>query len=496
MDKGSKTDERQLYDRILKYTSVFGGIQGLSIVISFLMTKIKSVLVGAAGYGLSENLNKSADFIKNSTNLGIPYVAVPEISRDKSDETILMTRSWALLTAILGLVLCVALSGVLSWSVFKDNSYARQIAAISLAVSFSAVTGGELAILRGMGQLRSIALSQFLSSLSSLAVTVPVLWRLRLDGIALSIILTAFVTCAVTCVFSFKAFPYSARPFSLKILKKGLGMIGFGVFFTIGAFIGSGAWLVIAAYLTRQGGEELTGTYSVGYLMVTYLTTMLLSVTDSEYFPRLSSKAGDMDQVHMLVSSQIKAMSMLAAPLVMVFIIAMPLVVFVVLEYEKFYAAIALSQLAVMGLFFKSISQPIAYITLAKSDTKIYLLQETLCYIILIISIVLGYSLLGVPGVGLALAVWELLYLCVVLIVARLRYKYVMPTDIVKQILIQGLLMAGVAAIISFVHSWYGTAFAALLFVVSAWYSFDFFRRNTSLMSGVLSKIASRFSRR
>lgn len=493
--RDSDSEQNRLYDRILKYSGVFGGVQGLSILITFIMTKVKSVLIGAEGYGITENLNRSADIVRNSTNLGIPYVSVPEISRTSSEETVLVTRSWALLTAVAGLVLCVALSGVLSRSAFGDNSYVRHLAALSLAVSASAVAGGEMAVLRGMGQLRSIAMSQFLSSLLTLAVTVPLLWWLRLDGIAPAIVLTAFVTCAVTCFFSFRTFRYSARPFSVQVLRKGLGMIGFGVFFTIASFLGSWAWLAVAGYLTRQGGTELTGTYSVGYMLVTYLTSMLLSVTDSEYFPRLSSAAGNMDRVHVMVNSQVRAMSMLSAPLVIAFTIAMPLVVFVVLEYEKFYAAISLSQLAVAGLFFKSVSQPIAYITLARSDTRIYLLQEMLCYMLLVICVIFGYSLFGTPGVGLALAVWELAYLCVVLVIARCRYSYVMPSDVVRQILTQALLVAGTAAITRLVEAWPGTLIQAVLLVLSLWYSVRFFRRNTTMVPDLFSKFTARFRR-
>lgn len=495
MDRDKSIEQHQLYDRILKYTSVFGGIQGLSILITFIMTKVKSVLIGAAGYGITENLNRSIDIVKNSTNLGIPFVSVPEISRTSSEETVLVTRSWALLTAFIGLILCAALSGVLSRSSFGDNSYVRHLAALSLAVSASAVTGGEMAVLRGMGQLRSIAMSQFLSSLMTLAMTVPLLWWLRRDGIAPALVLTAFVTCAVTCFFSFRVFRYSARPFSVQILRKGLGMIGFGVFFTIAAFLGSWAWLAVAGYLTRQGGTELTGTYSVGYMLVTYLTSMLLSVTDSEYFPRLSSETDNMERVHVLVNSQVRAMSMLSAPLVIAFIIAMPLVVFVVLEYEKFYAAISLSQLAVTGLFFKSVSQPIAYVTLAKSDTKIYLLQETLCYLLLVICVITGYSLFGTPGVGLALAVWELAYLFVVLIIARYRYSFVMPADVVRQILIQALLVGGVVTLTRFAGLWTGTVCPTVLFALSLWYSVSFFRHNTTMVPGLFSKITARFRR-
>ncbi len=494
-DRESQEGQNELYGRILKYTGIFGGIQGLSIVLSFVLTKIKSILIGAAGYGISENLNRSIDVVRNATGLGISYVAVPEISHSSNNSSdmaqkVLVTRSWALLTAILGLILSVVLCGVLSRSAFGTNAYSMQIAALSLAVCASALTGGELAVLRGAGLIKQIALSQLIASLFSLIVTVPVLYFLRLDGIAPVIILTGMASLVATSAFSMRAVPYKSKPFDLQVLKDGLGMIGFGVFFTLAAFVGSWAWLIIAGYLTRKGGPELTGTYSVGYMLVSYLTTMLLSVTDSDYYPRLCAAGNDARQMHPLVDSQIRVMSMLAAPVVAVFAIVMPLVVFVVLEYEKFQASVCLAQLAVVGLFFKSVSQPIAYIALARSDTKVYLLQEIACYIILILCVLAGYGLWGVKGVGLALAVWELLYLIIVLLIAKIRYRYVMPAENVRQILYQSLLVSAVSALCILPFSWYNAAAVAVLLFVSAVYSFRFFRLHTDLLNGKFLKLA------
>lgn len=487
--------QNELYGRILKYTGIFGGIQGLSIVLSFVLTKIKSILIGAAGYGISENLNRSIDVVRNATGLGISYVAVPEISHSSGNSSdfahkVLVTRSWALLTAILGLILSLVLCGVLSRSAFGSDAYSLQIAALSLAVSASALTGGEIAVLRGAGLIRQIALSQLIASLFSLIVTVPVLYFFRLDGIAPVIILTGMASLVATSAFSMRAVPYKSKPFDLQVLRDGLGMIGFGVFFTLAAFAGSWAWLIIAGYLTRKGGPELTGTYSVGYMLVSYLTTMLLSVTDSDYYPRLCAVGNDERQMHSLVDSQIRVMSMLAAPVVALFAIVMPLVVFVVLEYEKFQASAALAQLAVVGLFFKSVSQPVAYMALAKSDTKVYLLQEVACYIILILCVLTGCKFWGVRGIGLALAVWELLYLAIVLIIARLRYGYVMSMENVRQISCQALLVCAVSALCVMPFSWYNTAAVAVLFLISAVYSFRFFRLHTDLLNGRFLKLA------
>ena len=122
--------ERRLFDRILKYTGVFGSVQGVSMVVTLVINMVKSRLLGPVGYGITESLNRTTDLVKNSTNLGITTVAVPEISRYAGDadgcelaDKVRLTRSWALLTAILGMAVCLILAPVLSRYAFDgDNS--------------------------------------------------------------------------------------------------------------------------------------------------------------------------------------------------------------------------------------------------------------------------------------------------------------------------------------------------------------------------------------
>ena len=475
-----------IYNRILKYAGVFGSVQMLAMLVTLVLNKVKSVWLGPACYGITESMNRNTDVVKNLTNLGIQTVAVPEISRtvgtdaEATGDSILITRSWALLTAIAGMAVCLLMSPFLSrWAFAGDAGYTVGFMLMSFAVAAAAVTGGEMAVLRGTGLMRQVALSQLFASIVSLCLSVPLYWFFKLDGIIPALVLSALGTMTVTCCYSFRAYPYSARPFSGQVLRKGFGMIGFGVFFTVAAFLGAWAWSIIAKFLMDKGGQELTGIYSAGYMLVTYFATLLLTVNDSEYFPRLSSVAADKNKLQSTVDSQAQAMLMLSAPLVICFIIVMPLVVYVVLEYGKFHNSIALAQLAVAGVFFKSVSQPIACIVLAKSDQVTYLIQETICYILLVICVICGFNLYGTVGIGIALAFWELLYLGMVLTISRIRYGYRLAGKVVMSFLIQTVLVAGASALS--VYDGKGALVAGFaLLAVSGVYTLLFFRKHTS----------------
>lgn len=485
-DITGKSGQGGIFNRILKYAGVFGSVQMLAMLVTLVLNKIKSVWLGPACYGITESMNRNTDVVKNLTNLGIQTVAVPEISRtvgaddDTLKDSILVTRSWALLTAMAGMAVCLTLAPFLSlWAFAGDAGYTVGFMLMSLAVAAAAVTGGEMAVLRGAGLMRQVALSQLFASIVSLCLSVPLYWFFKLDGIIPALVLSALGTMTVTCCYSFKAYPYSSRPFSGQVLRKGFGMIGFGVFFTAAAFLGAWAWSIIAKFLMDKGGQELTGIYSAGYMLVTYFATLLLTVNDSEYFPRLSSVAADKNKLQSTVDSQAQAMLMLSAPLVICFIIVMPLVVYVVLEYGKFHSSIALAQLAVAGVFFKSVSQPIACIVLAKSDQVTYLIQEVICYILLVICVICGFNMYGTVGIGVALALWELLYLGLVLTISRIRYGYRLAGKVVISFLIQTILVAGASAL-SLCEGKGTIAAGFALLAVSAAYTLVFFRKHIS----------------
>ena len=496
-NSGSK-EQSGIYDRIVKYTGLFGGVQAISLILA----KIKSVLLGPEGYGISENLNRATDLVRSSTNLGITTVAVPEISQsisdrnpDKVQDRVMLTRSWALLTAVAGMVICLLFAPLLSrWAFDGDDKFTMGFIVLSLAVAAAAVTGGETAILRGSGMLRQIALSQLLSVCLSLLISAPLYWFLSYDGIVPALALVSVATMTVTCAFSFRSFPYRVCPFKWSYLKQGTGMIRMGVYLTVTAFIGSWAWSFLAHYMTRQGGEALTGTYSAGYMLVAYLTTLLLSVTDSEYYPRLSASGTDMKQAHSIMNNQAMAMCMISAPVVILFILLAPVIVYVALQYEKFQLSIQLAQMAVIGLFFKSVSQPIAYLVLARSDSKVYLFQESLCYIFLIICVMLGYKTGGTVGIGLSFAVWELLYLLLVLVVSRFRYGFGLLPSVVRNFLFQGLFVTVAAVGVFFDKA--GLVCGVVACVGSIAFSLYFFGKHSTSVPAFLSGILNKTMRR
>ena len=105
------------YSHILKYTGLFGGVQGLNIMIGLVRNKLVALILGPEGMGLISLFNSTVNLMSGATNLGIPTSGVKNLSFvfEQGDEAavrhhVKLIRSWSLLTAVLGTLLCFLLS--------------------------------------------------------------------------------------------------------------------------------------------------------------------------------------------------------------------------------------------------------------------------------------------------------------------------------------------------------------------------------------------------
>ena len=75
-----KTKGSDSYSHVIKYTGLFGGIQGLNILVSIVRNKLVALLLGPDGMGLISLFNSTVKLVSDSTNLGISMRAVKNIS--------------------------------------------------------------------------------------------------------------------------------------------------------------------------------------------------------------------------------------------------------------------------------------------------------------------------------------------------------------------------------------------------------------------------------
>jgi len=491
--------ERKPYDRLVKYTGVFGGVQGLVTLITILRTSILSRFLGPAGFGINDSFNRTLNLVKSSTDLGISFSAVRKISGFQSKEkdaaferSLLVVRSWALLTALAGMLVCLLMAPLFSrWAFEGDRNYTLSFWLLSPVVFCSAVNGGEMAVLKGSGRLKEIAISQLIVVVAALCISVPILWYMRIQGLVPSIVLVSAASMAVTCFYSFRAFPYRVSFVDRQVFVEGLDMIKLGVFFTVASFLGSGALSVIVNYLMKNGGAEVTGAYGAGYMLVSYLGMFVFSAMEADYFPRLSAVNTDSRRVSSLANRQAEVALLLVSPMSAFFIVLLPLVVTVFLSH-RFAMAVPMTRLAVLSLAFKAMTQPIAYISLAKGDSRTFLLQESLYDVFLVLAVITGFRLGGLRMTGMALFAAGVADMVFVASITSVRYGFRYSRLSLKVMAFQLPLLVGCYLSQEMLNGVIGTVTGLLLASVSTLFSFKVLKRHSTFITDFWKKLRSR----
>jgi len=425
------------YSHILKYTGIFGGVQGLNVLISLVRNKFIALLLGPGGMGLISLFNTAISFISQATHLGISFSAVRHISElyDKHDEAktahfVKIVRGWSLLTALLGVLVCLVAGPFLSQATFSWGDHSLHFILLAPAVGMIAITGGETAILKGQRKLGALAIVQIVSVVASLLISIPIYYVFWQSGIVPVIVLMAFVTMCATLFYSLRLYPLQLSG-AKGILGEGMEMVRLGVAYTLAGIIGSAAEMVIRSYLNLVGDLDVLGLYNAGYMLTITYAGMVFSAMETDYFPRLSAVNHDIEATNMTVNRQMEVSLLILAPMLTGLIVMLPVLIPLLFSHE-FMPVIAMAQVAVLAMFFKVLTLPVAYITLARGKSLLFLFLETVYFVAFVVFIVYGYERWGLLGTGVAITVAHVFDYLMINGVARWQYGYKTSSAVMK----------------------------------------------------------------
>ena len=487
------------YGHVLKYVGIFGGVQSLSILVGLVRNKVVAYFLGPDGMGLVSLFNSTINFISQSTNLGISFSAVRHVSElfDKGDDTqmqhfVKVIRAWSLLTALIGMLVCVVAGPLMNYT-FSWGNHTLHFILLAPAVGLMAVTGGETAILKGCRRLKALALIQVVNVLVALLLAVVVFSTFGQAGIVPVIVLIAFVMMLTTIWYSYKLFPLRLSG-SHGILGEGMGMVRLGVAFVMAGILGSGAEILIRSFLNRVGDLDVVGFYNAGLMIAVTYSGMVFSAMETDYFPRLSAVGNNRHQMSDMVNRQIEVSLLIASPLLALLIVFMPLVV-PLLFTKAFLPVIAMAQVAVLSMYFKAISLPIAYLQLAKANSMGYLLLEGIFDVMMVLLVMVGYHYWGLIGTGVALSVSYLANVLMVYAYAYVKYGYRVSLPVIQLIAIQVPLGIVVYIATWLDNAWLSWGIGILLAFVSLVVSINIVHQKTGLWNALKEKVNSKLRR-
>ncbi len=471
-------EQKSSYRQIVKATSLFGGVQFFQIVISVIRSKFVAVLLGPAGMGIVGLLTATTGLVAGLTNFGLGTSAVKNISeanatndRDRVITVITVLRRLVWITGILGALVTLIFSPLLSQFTFGNKEYTLAFVWISITLLLNQLSTGELVLLQGLRRLQQLAKANVYGSLAGLVISIPLYYRFGMEGIVPVIIITAFATLFFTWYFTRDIEMKKQRVSRATTVLEGKNMLVMGFMISMSGLISLMVAYVIRIFINRTGDVADVGYYAAGFTIINTYVGMVFTAMGTDYYPRLSLVAADNKQCKEHINQQSEIALLILAPILIGFLVFINWAV-ILLYSSQFLSITGMIYWATLGIFFKALSWAIAFVFLAKGASKLFFWNELAGSIHSLGFSILGYYLGGLTGLGIAFLASYLLYFIQVYMIAKIKFKFSFHSSLIFIFCIQFLLALSCFAVVNFIREPYAYLPGILLITVSGWYSY------------------------
>lgn len=418
------------YRSILKGTSLFGGVQIVQILLNLVRGKFVAMLLGPEGMGISSLFSTSSGALQRVASLGLNLALVKELAAASADGDRLKTvlsaaRSLIMATAIFGALICVVFAPWLSRVTFGNDSMRWQFVAMAVAVAFGVAFSGNVSLLQGLGRLRSISVCSIAGGVAGLAIGVPLYWKYSIGGIVPAMGAMAAVMWLFSHMEVRKAAGKKTGGFSLLANRRLIvRLVSLGILLMANELILSLVRYAVNIFVNETGSTDDVGLYQAASSITTQYSGMVFAAMTMDFFPRLSRVAADNLALRDMVNRQNEITAIIIAPAVALLMLSSPLLIRILLT-EEFFSVSPLMRWMGLGILFRALMIPMAYISFAKGRRKVFFWLEgiVLNALTLLLSCAF-YAVCGLDGLGYAFAADNFLCLLIYYAVNRRLYGF------------------------------------------------------------------------
>ena len=420
------------YDHVLKYTGIFGGVQGLKMLVSVVRVKLTAYILGGWGMGLISAYSAVSEFLNKASNMGIPLNATRQTSElfekgteEQISHKVMVIRTWVLWSAILSVLICLFFSPIISYFFFDHDWHRWPVVMFTSLVAVSNIIAeGECAILKGLRQVRKVAVIETILALGTLLCTIPMYYLLGIRGVIVGLIACGFLSAIVHFFFSLPLVSYKVKPLSYRTFLEGLPLIKVGIPYVLAGVANSCLQMAIPAIILANHTMKELGYYNAGWALMFGYAGLVFLALESDYFPRLSSVSTDKQRMNECINQQIDVCTLLLTPLLILLVVFMPFVLELLYESE-FLVVEGMATVAVFYTFLRCLALPMGYSVLAKGHSIAFLVLEV-CYDVFFgLLIWWCYNSWGLVGAGVAMSVGALYDVVMYFLYCHFRYGFV-----------------------------------------------------------------------
>lgn len=479
-----KETKLENYRSVVKTTALFGGVQGVSAILSLFRNKAIALLLGVEGVGIISLLTTSLQLIQSITSLGVDRSGVREIAAQANEEGELRTASvirlWSLILGLFGAALMLVVAPSLSQVLFGNDDYTLPFRLLSIALLFETLSKGNLALFQGRRMLVQLAKSTLWGAFGGLLLSLPLYLLYGIEAIAPSMVLSSIVAWVVSRYY-LNGLPTLAASIRFnQRLAEGRPLIRLGVAFTLSSASALLSAYLFSLYMTRQAGVEELGLYQAGYNMVMRYVGLLFAAMATDYYPQLTQKAIDSSAIKALMNRQSEIALLLLLPVALLFILFAEPIILILLSKE-FLPTLPFVQWSLLGIVVKVLSWAIGFVILAKGLSRLFWVTELISALLFLGGNILGYNLMGLEGIGISYVVAYTIYLLILTIYMKRNYSIAFALTTYKLFGVLILLVSTAIVIIKFTEGWPRYGLSVVLLSLSFHYAWRELNRRVGI---------------
>lgn len=486
-DKDKDNQKENGYKAALKSTSIYGGVQLVTIVISIIRSKLTALWLGTMGFGILSILNSTVTLVATTSNLGLSSSAVRDISKATSSQdfttlskVITAISRCVIMTGLVGAIFMVLFAPKISLWTFDSYDYTYAYVALSVVVLMNNVYSGHYAILQGLRRIRYMAAAKIIGAILGLLIIIPCYYFLGVKGIIPSLLLSSLSALLISKYFTLKVSSRSIKQSIKETFVIGKSTIKLGAMMMATGFAANIAELIIKTFITKYGSLEEVGLYQAGWSINTQYLGLVFTAMATDYYPRLTQNFQNkcLRSVNQTINEQSEIALLILAPLICAMVVFLPLVISV-LYTSDFITIVPMTRLLLIGSLIKAGSWAVSFLFLAAGDGKTYLINEIGIKLFNIPLYLICYYHGGLLWVGYGFILNYVVYFSWVSYIAYKKYLFKHSLVFVKVLFANISLCALSYLLILFIDSKVlGYSLGALLIVLSGLYSiFELDRR-------------------
>lgn len=417
-------------ERILRATAAMGLSSLLTVGLGAVRYKFIATELGAPGVGLLGILTSAMTFGVIFFSLGLNTSGVQATAAAGADEVqyqrtraaLLLGSRWlggagGLLVALLGLTLGA--------SFLPRPAHPVLMVWLGVALAAMVISGGQLALLNGTGNIRALVKSNAWGSVIGTVVTIVAVYASGQAGLIAALAAAPLATLACSSWFLLREPKVYPRPRFSQWWPELRGMLMLGGVVTLGLLLSGATQLIVRVWLQQSQGLSSAGYFQAAWTITSMYLGFVLMGLAVEYYPRISTQSAEPRRLNVSVDSQIRLALLLGAPVLLWMMVLSPFVLHV-LYASDFQSATEILRWQLFGDILKIVGWAVGFMLLARRARVAFFLAElswNICYLLLALPLL---SQTGLSGLGMAYMVSYALYVLVTLWLAHRETRFML----------------------------------------------------------------------